>query len=137
MESDGIWLVGLPKQVMTRLLMFLTPQSFTMLSNLIFPSNTTAIQKWQRSSSMVRSAQVAGSELRSCSARGAALHMPHAAAGSGGRCGSESKHTWRGGSYVWSCWYSNALNHPPFITIFMGGINHQTWMVYHCYAHLT
>ena len=24
-----------------------------------------------------------------------------------------------------SCWYSNVINHPPFITIFMGGTNHQ------------
>ena len=27
-------------------------------------------------------------------------------------------------------WYSNAINHPPFITIFMNGINHQKWVVY-------
>ena len=49
---------------------------------------------------LVAFAQVAGSELRSCSARGAALHMSHAAAGSSGRCGAESEQTWRG-SYVW------------------------------------
>ena len=28
------------------------------------------------------------------------------------------------------------INHPPFITIFMGGINHQKWVVYLCYTHI-
>ena len=28
------------------------------------------------------------------------------------------------------------INHPPFITIFMGGINHQKWVVYYCYTHI-
>ena len=36
---------------------------------------------------------------------------------------------------VWS-WYSNAINHPPVITIFMGGISHQKWVVYYCYTHI-
>jgi hypothetical protein len=82
-------------------LMFINPQPQCFL-NLIFP-NRMAI-KWQRSPTMVMAlvafAQVAGSELRSCSARGASLHMSHAAAGSRRRCGSESEQTWRGGSYV-------------------------------------
>ena len=31
----------------------------------------------------------------------------------------------------YSCWYSNAINHPPFITIFMGGIpTIQKWAAY-------
>ena len=29
------------------------------------------------------------------------------------------------------------INYPPFITIFMGGINHQKWMVYHCYTNIS
>ena len=29
------------------------------------------------------------------------------------------------------------INHPPIIiTIFMGGINHQKWVVYYCYTHI-
>ena len=28
------------------------------------------------------------------------------------------------------CWYSNFINHPPFITIFKDGINHQKLVVY-------
>ena len=29
------------------------------------------------------------------------------------------------------------IKHPPFITIFMGGINHRKWVFSFCYTHIT
>ena len=35
------------------------------------------------------------------------------------------------------CWYSNVINHPPFVTIFMGGIPtiKNSAGLWHCYTH--